>query len=218
MKVRTGHFTGTQIVSHLAALAAMAAVVVTSRAQNDPGKAAPELPTKLASTLEVVPGRALLATKIRVRAAPTTQAPPPCAANSSSTYYECRITTQITLCTSGTRAAIYEQAIFSEDAKITHYKLSSAAGISKLPATLFQFPIYCSTSDGPWSASLESDRQCSGVCSPQNSLQVLGIPTLVAFFWGGEYNVPPAGATFKFVAGSITKIDSVDGGRCHANN
>jgi hypothetical protein len=133
----------------------------------------------------VVPGRALLATKIRVRAAPTTQAPPPCAANSSSTCYECRITTPITLCTNQLQATVYEQAIFSPGAALTHNKLSSAPGTTKPPATLFHFPTVCSTSDGPWSASLESDRQCTGVCSPQNSLQVLGIPTLVAFFWGG---------------------------------
>ncbi len=216
MKVRTGHFKGTSIPFHLAALAVLTAALVTSRAQDNPVKAAPELPTNLASTLEVVPGRALLATKIRVKTADQTH--PPCTADSSSTYYECRITTPITLCTSGTLVAVYDQAFFSKDAKIAHFKLSGAPGTTKPPATLFHFPIYCSTSDGPWSASLESDRECAGVCSPQNSLQVLGIPNLVEFFWGGAFGVPPAGATFKFVAGSITKIDFVDRGRCHPNN
>lgn len=215
MKVRTSQASGTSLSVRLGALAAlMAGMLATSLAQNDPVAAAPELPKNIASSLQVVPGRALLATKVRSKTVPANQTHPPCMADETSTTYECRITTPITVCAAFTVAATYDAAIFPADAKITHYKLTSPSQISKVPATLFHFPIYCSTSDGPWSAELRSDRLCSSNCGVNNDLQVVGIPNVVEFFWTGAFNVPPPGAPFKFVAKSFTKVDFTDFGQC----
>ena len=207
-------------VSVAAAVILLAAASIAIGCRKDPLAGLAELPADSASNLQIVPGRALLATQIRSKAAPSTQAPPPCAADSTSTYYDARITVPITLCWNFdlTEVAVYDQGIMPPGAAITHNKLSSGSTAAN-PAgfAVMRFPLFCSTSDGPWSADLESDRECVGICGPQNSLTVIGIPNLVQFFWAGQYDVPPLGAPFKFV-GAPTQVDSVDRGRCHPEN
>jgi len=203
----------------LVALLVVAAAATVTGCRKDPLAGLPELPADLASNLQVVPGRPLLATKIRTKAAPSNQPPPPCAADSTSTYYDARITTPITLCWNPYQTApvaVFDEAFMPAGQAVTHYKLSGATAIAHpADAAVFHSPFFCSTSNGPWSADLESDRQCVGECSPQNSLIVVGIPATVQFFWDGPFGVPPAGAPFKFVD-APTKIDFVDWGRCHA--
>ena len=212
MRARPARIT---ILAGLVPAALMA--IAASCTSRDPVADLAELPSQLASKLQIVPGRAMLATKLWAKAPPPTQPPPPCAPDSTSAYYDARITTPITVCTNlnWSETELFDKALMPAGASVTHCKLNSASDASGLQVTGLHFPIFCSTSNGPWSAQLESDRLCVGTCSPQNTLTVTGIPNTVVFFWGGQFNAPPLGANFNFV-GSPVKIDFIDWGRCHS--
>jgi len=178
----------------------------------------PELPASASAKLRLFGGRAVASTTARIPIQTPPPAPTPCAADSTATFYTVRVTTPITLCPDLSQVAWIQSNIMPTGSPISRNKLSKpgpgmAAG--SVPGVTLHFPLLCMTSNGPWDAEVESDRMCSGLCSPQNRLSIVGIPATVEFFWAGSVFQPPAGATFKY-ASRLTQVDSEDLGRCHA--
>ena len=175
-----------------------------------------ELPRGAAVALRPVPDSQLLATQIRqIPPAPQGTPQPLCAADESDTYYDATITTPITIC-SLLDASVLDSVFFLRKVKTTRFKLTDPARLQSLASlkssAVKVAPHICTSSDGPWSAIIISQRRCIGTCSPLNLLFVIGVPNRVVFGWYGSFNAHPPG--FEFV-GSPIQIDKQSFGQCN---
>ena len=177
-----------------------------------------ELSREAAVILRAVPDSQLLATQTRQLAPVPSQGPPhpPCAADASVTFYDAKITTQITICSPLVAGNAFETALFLGKVRVTRFKLTDRAILQSLAAVknspVKPLPYVCTSSDGPWPARIISERGCIGTCSPHNHLFVVGVPNSVEFDWYGGLQSHPAG--FEFV-GSPIQTEHQSFGQCH---
>ena len=177
-----------------------------------------ELSREAAVILRAVPDSQLLATQTRQLAPVPSQGPPhpPCAADSSVTYYDATITTPITICSPLVVGNAFDTALFLGKVRVTRFKLTDRAVFQSLLAlrnsSVKPPPYVCTSSDGPWHARISSERGCIGTCSPHNHLFVVGVPNSVEFDWYGGFHPHPAG--FEFV-GSPIETEHQSSGQCH---
>jgi hypothetical protein len=125
-------------------------------------------------------------------------APLRCPQDWSYTFYDAKVTIPITVCSrAATRTSLQNSLTFT-GAVTTTFRLTDLRGLANLEtAGIQQPPFVCTTSNGPWSARIESERACILTCSPVNFLTVIGVPNNVAFAWYGRFDEHPPG--FEFV-------------------
>ena len=195
----------------------IACFLLASCAKSDPVAGLNELSYDAALTLRPVADSRLLATKAQQVAVAPSQGPPhpPCPADASTTFYDAKITTPITVCTPLIVGNALEKAFLGE-VRVTRFKLTNPAIFQLLAdlknSTVEPPPYVCTSSDGPWPARITAERGCIGTCSPHNHLFVVGVPNNVEFDWYGRFDQHPAG--FEFVS-SPTETDHQSQGQCN---
>jgi hypothetical protein len=196
----------------------IACCLLVSCAKSDPVAGLNELSHEVAVNLQAVPDSWLLATKIQqpVVAPPQGQPSALCPADASTTFYDAKITIPITVCSSEEARVSLDNPMLSRDPGATTFKLTDPSFFQSLAnlnnAGIYQPPLGCKTSNGPWSARIVANRACIGTCSPLNHLTVVGVPNNVEFKWYGRFDQHPAG--FEFV-GTPTQTDHESLGKCN---
>jgi hypothetical protein len=196
----------------------IACLLLANCAKSDPVSGLNELSHEVAVTLQAVPDSRLLATKIQQLAAAPPPAPPSalCPADASTTFYDAKITIPITVCSAEEARASLNNLLFPIDVKATTFKLTDPGFFQSLASLensgIFEPPLVCKTSQGPWSARIITDRACIGTCRPYNHLFVVGVPNNVEFNWFGRFDEHPVG--FEFV-GAPTQTDHQSLGECN---
>jgi hypothetical protein len=188
-----------------------------SCAKKDPTAGLNELPRESALKLQSVPNAKLLATKVEQTNPGTPPGPVAlCPKDWIFTYFDAQVTMPITICTNEEEKALRENAwFFSGSTKTATTKLvdpSIFAGLED--GVLWQPPLVCRTTDGPWLVRITQERACIGTCTPLNTLVVVGAPNPVQFVWHGSFENHPAG--FEFV-GKPVQTDQANLGPCNGS-
>ena len=182
---------------HFTSAATLALLLLGGCAPGDPTAALDELPAEAAASLGEVPDRLLLATAVRPPDLPPQPAGlplPMCRDEGSLTYSDVRIQMPITICSHDIGTVSRESVLFPTDSARTTYKLTDPeifAGFEN--GVLWQPPLVCTTSQGPWPAVHSENRMCHGQCLPVHNLFVVGVPQPVVFVWNGDFDDHPSG-------------------------
>lgn len=119
---------------------------------------------------------------------------PQCRDVGSLTDSDIRIRTPITICSHDIGAVSKQSVLFPTGSARTTFKLTDPeifAGFGD--GVLWQPPLVCTTSQGPWPAVHSENRQCYGSCLPVHNVFVVGVPQPVLFVWHGDFDDhPPA--------------------------
>ena len=180
----------------------------------------PELAPADVAMLKAVPNNSMLATSVLKRGSrpePASKIQPACAAEDVTITYSVEVEFPVTVCTLHglPTSGIPVGGIFTQLKEPTHkldsaklpQELQSVAGNKSSSGPSQAIPIFqCRQDEGPWQASLTSERHCTNVCSPDNLLTLLNTPNLIEFEWYGSItdDKPP---DFTYVPHTLQQLD-----------
>jgi hypothetical protein len=198
--------------------AGLAVLLLVGCEPPDPVAGLEELPAEMARSLRAAADLPVLATAVD----PTDPVPPPtespqalCAADASRRILDARVTTPIVVCTREEDPAAAGCVLWPGRSARSTSKLTDLGVVGDLgDAVVWQPPLRCETSDGPWNAILTIERFCFGTCAPLNTLIVVGVPNNVSFAWWGAVENHPDG--FDFVGEPVLKTTTTQ--PCHPQN
>jgi hypothetical protein len=144
----------------------MAALLFANCGKKDPVAGLNELPRDVAVKLQSTPNARLLATKVEQTNPGTPPVPPPntlCPQDWTFEYYDAQVTMPVTICTREEERSLREDAWFLTGSTKTIAKLTDPKIFADLKdGVLWQPPLVCDTTDGPWLARITVERACIG--------------------------------------------------------